>query len=116
VKGGDLDIIQICEQEHGDFSDCLQISVTYLRNDVADWLLQNFTVKEFTYGDCIYSLNFAALAYLHAEGSEVLHPEDTDFDSLKANISFLQISSLFGIFHRFLNFFISLQNCSSYRM
>jgi hypothetical protein len=80
VKCGDLEIIQICEQEHGDFSGCLQPSVAYHRNDVADWLLQNFTVNRFTYEDCIKSLNFPALAYLHAKRGEISHQGGTDLE------------------------------------
>jgi Pyruvate/2-oxoacid:ferredoxin oxidoreductase delta subunit len=87
VKGGDLEIIQICELEHVDFSDCLQASVAYLRNDVADWLLQNFNVNSFQYVDCIKCLNFPAFTYLHAKGCEVCHPVGTDFDSLTSHVS-----------------------------
>jgi hypothetical protein len=88
VKGGDLEIIQICEQEHGDFSKCLGASVSYLRNDVADWLLQNFEVNEFTFEECINCLNFAAFSYLHAKGGEDNHSVGTVIDSLIESISF----------------------------
>jgi hypothetical protein len=87
VKGGELEIIQICEQEKGDFSDCLQPSVEYLRNDVADWLLQNFKVNEFTDEDCIGSLNFSALAYLHAQGGDIRNPGVAHFYSLRSHFS-----------------------------
>jgi hypothetical protein len=71
VKGGNLEIIQICELEHGDFSLCLSASVSYLRNDIADWLLNNFSVKKFTLEDCIRSLNFPALLYALSQGADV---------------------------------------------
>jgi hypothetical protein len=64
VQGGNNEIIRLSEQNHGDFIDCLPIAVSYLRNDVADWLLTNYPVHEFTFNEAIQSFNFPAISYL----------------------------------------------------
>jgi hypothetical protein len=71
VKRGNLEILQICEHEHGDFRDCLRPSIIYNQNEIADWLLNNFSVQNFTFKDCIESLNFTAFLFLLANGVEV---------------------------------------------
>jgi ankyrin repeat protein len=71
VKGGSLEVIRISEQEGGDFTHCLPASVSYMRNDIADWLLQNFEVGKFSFADCIASANFACILYLLADEADV---------------------------------------------
>lgn len=71
VKGGDEEILQICELEHSDFSNSLPAAVSYLRNDVADWLLASFPVSSFCFGDCFPPMNLPAIFFLISETSEV---------------------------------------------
>jgi hypothetical protein len=71
VKGGNFEIIHICEQNHGNFVDCLSASVIYQRNDIADWLISNFAVNAYRFTDCFHSLNFPGIYYLLAQGSDV---------------------------------------------
>jgi hypothetical protein len=70
VKGGHYEIVHICEHEHGDFTDCLSAAISFLRNDIADWLIMNFAVNGFTLKECIQSNNFAAVVYLLENGTD----------------------------------------------
>jgi hypothetical protein len=56
VNGGNLEIIQICEQEKGDFSGSISFSISYIRLEIADWLLTNFSAEEILLKDCIFSM------------------------------------------------------------
>jgi hypothetical protein len=71
VKGGNHEILMICEQEHGDFTKCLPIAVQYLRNNIADWLLMNFKVSPFSFIDCILSVNFPCIFFLLSNGGDL---------------------------------------------
>jgi hypothetical protein len=74
VRGGNYDLIHLCELENGDFTKCLPTAVSYLRNDVADWLLMNFPVHDFTFKETIESANIPAILYLLQNGSDLNSP------------------------------------------
>jgi ankyrin repeat protein len=71
IKEGHLEIIGISEAEKGDFRSSLGGAVRYMRNDIADWLLQNFEVEEFSLADSIESANFSSILYLLRKGANV---------------------------------------------
>jgi hypothetical protein len=71
VRGGNYDLIHFCELEKGDFTECLPIAVSYLRNDVADWFLKNFPVNEFTFKEAIESANIPAILFLYSNGYDL---------------------------------------------
>jgi hypothetical protein len=68
IRGGNTEIISLCEQEHGDFSKCLPISVQFLRNEIADSLLTVNPVFRFSFNDCIPSMNVQGLCFLLENG------------------------------------------------
>jgi hypothetical protein len=71
VRGGHLEIIRLCEQQHGEFRNCLSIAIGYYRNDVADWLLNTFELSDLTTKDAAESTNFKAIFYLIGNGVDV---------------------------------------------
>jgi hypothetical protein len=70
IKGGNCEIISICENEHGDFQQCLPIAVSYLRNTIADWLLQTVDHPGFSFKECIESFNVPAFFFLFANRND----------------------------------------------
>ena len=63
VKGGSLEIIEICAQNELSFSGCLKNAVKYHKNEIAQWIITNYGDKELTLDYCIGSLNTIAIAY-----------------------------------------------------
>ena len=45
TKGGDFDIISICQQNNLDFSNCLKYAIEYNRMNVAKWIIECFGVN-----------------------------------------------------------------------
>jgi hypothetical protein len=74
VKGGHIEIVRICEHQHGDFTHSLSSAISYLRHDIANWLMMNFTVNGFTFKECIQSNNFVAIFYLLANRTDINAP------------------------------------------
>jgi hypothetical protein len=112
VKGGNLEILQICEQEHGDFSKCLPASVAYLRNDVADWIINNFKPQACHCKDSIQSLNFQALVYLCAQQNNIHETVQIFIDLLTLIISQWNLSLSYYDLHLFLMYFGNLLHLS----
>ena len=41
VAGGNVEIIRLCDQNHFNFNDTLYIALSFRRNDIAQWIIEN---------------------------------------------------------------------------
>lgn len=65
VKGGNKDIISIIaeSEKYGDFGGTIDTAIRFNNNDVADWILMNYTSNFPNFAQCLYSFNFEAASY-----------------------------------------------------
>ena len=63
IAGGNFEIIQLLEQNNQNFSDCFDISVSYHRYEISDWILLHYPNQNENFGDALSSFNIQALTF-----------------------------------------------------
>jgi ankyrin repeat protein len=64
VEGGHLELVRICEQLHGIFTNCLHHAIRYLHPQIAEWIFTNFPPQDYSLMSCIKSMNVVGLWFL----------------------------------------------------
>lgn len=63
IHSGNYEIIRILEQKSIKFDNCLGIALENRRNDIADWLYENYPVERVTISECIQYNNLQAFSF-----------------------------------------------------
>jgi hypothetical protein len=64
VQGGNLEILKICEKNIPSFTMCLSVAIEYHNNEIADWLLSNFSMVLYSFHSAIRSYNINGIFFL----------------------------------------------------
>ena len=65
IAGGNLEIIHILEQRGISFDNCLNTSITFHRNEISNWLMDNYKCQDISFKTAIRSYNFPAFFFLY---------------------------------------------------
>ena len=71
VKGGSVDIVEICSQNDADFSESIPYGVAFHKHDVTIWLINQFGSDSFDLSFCIEKFNTLAFCYLLKQGKKI---------------------------------------------
>ena len=71
IKGGDLEIVRVCEQFNGSFKNALVYAAEMHRNDIFDWILLTKEVATPKVVDVVEASNYKAVLYLIDQGADV---------------------------------------------
>ena len=75
VKGGSLDIIDICNQNGVDFSHSIGWSVKWHKTHITQWLIDNYGIGDLILSHCISSLNTIAIVFGLLHGFDIELPD-----------------------------------------
>lgn len=64
TRGGNTDIIHLCEHEGGNFSHCVDLAVEYHHNSVVDWLLLSIKYASFSLMTASKANNIKAILFM----------------------------------------------------
>lgn len=70
VKGGKEEIIEILAQQ-ADLDGCFKAAIEYHRNNIAEWLFENYKCEEISLNLCVLSMNTQAMCFLVQNGNDM---------------------------------------------
>lgn len=71
IASGNFEIMKILEQKGGDFSFNLTTAVENHRNDIADWLINNYKCEQISVPQCLSCFNLKSSLFLIENGFDV---------------------------------------------
>ena len=71
IKGGSLEIVEICSQSDADFSDSLPYGIAFHHHDLTIWLIDQFGFDNIDISFCIEKFNTLAFCYLLKQGRNI---------------------------------------------
>ena len=63
VAGGNMEIVHILEQRNISFEDCLEVSITFHRNELSDWILIHYGCQKSSLNDSYSHFNYRAVIF-----------------------------------------------------